>query len=169
MFQGHDGTGLNADVWINGVNCMHVHDGAYGGEFEYQENTFNNPKAAQVKANIKLLDDYIATLPEVESDMGGHKFKFKMNRDFYIDKVLEEQETAKAKVKQEKKMNALYTHALVIGKPNENKYRFMDMKRPLSEVPALLLQSYLAKLRRECETTGEQILNTNLAKLGITV
>ena len=35
FFEGHDGYGMNADVWIDGVKCMHVYDFFYKIEVFY--------------------------------------------------------------------------------------------------------------------------------------
>jgi len=164
-FRGTDGYGLNAEVWINGIFCMFLIDEANGGCFDYEHQIYNNPKADQVKANIKLLEDYIKTLPE--KDYGT--FKAKVNMDTYLNDIYVAQEEDKVRKKNEKRMSKLFQTALVIGKPNEDKFRFINFKRPLYEVPSLILQSNLAKLRVECTKTGEQILNTNLEELGIKV
>ena len=163
-FAGHDGTGLNADIWINGINCMHVFDGAYGGEFEYTENTYNNPKAEQVKANIQLLDDYIAQLPPQDTPYG----KIKYNRDCYIDDVLAEMEKAKT----QKKMQKLMLTAIIWGVPNGDRYTYLDYKIPLtglSKTAPRMLQERIDKIKAQYCTDGVVILNTNLTELGVKV
>jgi len=164
-FQGHDGTGLNADIWINGINCMHVYDGAYGGEFEYTENTYQNPKVEQVKANIKLLDDYIATLPEQTSEFGNKTFKIKVNRDIFINDLLAEKE----KAKNQKKMVKLMQTCLIFGVPDGDRYSYYDFKRPLSALPLDKLQTRLNVLVMENCKKGVQVLNTNLKEIGLVV
>ena len=37
FFEGHDGYGLNCSLYYQGKLLCRVHDGAYGGEFEYRE------------------------------------------------------------------------------------------------------------------------------------
>ena len=168
MFKGHDGTGLNADIWINGINCMHVYDGAYGGEFEYTENIYENPKAEQVRININLLDDYIKTLLPKTNTVTGKPYSFKMNRDLFIDYLLEEQETAKINAKQDKKLNKLFQTALVIGVPNGKGYRYKNFKRPLSGFPKVYLELQVEQIKKAMYE-GEEILNTNLEALGVTI
>jgi len=163
-FQGHDGTGLNADVWINGINCMHVFDGAYGGEFEYTDNTYNNPKTEQVKANIQLLDDYIKTLPEGTSGFGDKVFKFKVNRDIFINDLLEQIEIVKAKKKMRKQMQT----CILIGVSDNGNYTYFNLKRSLSALNRQQLQSYVANIKMKHCTDDVVILNTNLKELGIT-
>ena len=70
FFEGHDGYGMNADIWIDGVKCMHVYDGAFGGCYEYTENRdgSNPDKDEKVKQYIADLNAYIDTLPEKEPD-----------------------------------------------------------------------------------------------------
>jgi len=163
-FQGHDGTGLNADIWINGINCMHVFDGAYGGEFEYTDNTYNNSKAEQVKANIKLMDNYINTLPEHTSEFGDKTFKFKVNRDIFINDLLIEQERIKTQKKMQKQMQT----CILIGIPDADRYSYFNLKRSLSALNRQQLQSYVANIKIKHCTNNTVILNTNLKELGIT-
>ena len=169
MFQGHDGTGLNADVWINGINCMHVFDGAYGGEFEYTENLYNNPKAEQVKKNIALLNEYVNQLPEFDHDFNGRKTKLKMDLDMYIDEILVKQENEKKMKKFEKQKLKRMETCILIGKPDEVKYEFFDVKRPLSELPKDKFQTQLNRLVLTHCKNGVQVLNTNLEQLGVEV
>jgi len=164
-FQGHDGTGLNADIWINAINCMHVFDGAYGGEFEYTDNTYNNPKVEQVKTNIQLLDDYIKTLPKGTSGSGDKAFKFKVNRDIFINDLLEQIEIAKVKKKMRKQMQT----CILIGVPDDDRYCYFNLKRSLSALNRQQLQSYVANIKMKHCTSDTVILNTNLKELGITV
>jgi len=94
LFKGHDGYGLSAEIWINGINCMAVFDDARGGQFEYHPYTINTPNAAQIKANIKLLEKHIKSLPKVKSTIDD--FLFNMDMDMFINQLLEKQEKEKA-------------------------------------------------------------------------
>lgn len=162
-FQGHDGIGLNADIWINGIKCMHVFDGAYGGQFEYTENTYNNPKAAIVKENIKLLDEYIDSLPVRVSSYNDKFYSIKVDRDIFINDIIDEMEKAKTR----KKFEKLYQTAIVFGMPDGNKIQYMDYKRPLSEVSLHLLVNQIKFIQTKYCINGVQILNNNLESLGI--
>jgi hypothetical protein len=168
-FNGHDGTGLNADVWINGINCMHVFDGAYGGEFEYTENIYNNPNAEQVKKNIEMLNEYVNQLPEQETQFGDKKVMLKMNLDMYIDDILVKQETEKAKKKFEKQKQKLMQTAILLGNPDETGYQYINLKRPLSDFPKGILQTHLNTIVLTHCKKGVKVLNTNLEQLGVEV
>ena len=172
LFQGMEGYGLNADLYINGVKCLFIRDAGDGGEIDYDSyarDAKNTVMRDRIVSLIAAMDAHIKTLPAETSTCGNKTFTIKVDRDIFINDLLVAQDKARLKAKNEKKMNALYTHALVIGKPNDNKYRYIDLKRPLFEVPQMLLQSYADKLKRECATTGEVFLNTNLATLSIKI
>jgi len=156
-FEGHDGIGLNADVWIDGVKCMHVHDGAYGGCMEYQNFCYNNPKAEQIKVLIKKFEDYIKTLPPTDFIMGGKTHSMKMDMDLFITQLQEQMEM-------DKKMK----RGVLVGVPNASQYSIYKFKMPLSKIPQGQLQAAILRIKGQLEK-GEQILNTNLASLGIQV
>lgn len=163
-FIGMDGYGLNADVYINGVHCYFVLDEGSGGEMDFtcQARLTNDlAKRKLIEDNCKLLDDYIKTLPPDTYEFGGKKHTMKMDLPLFINKLVDEMETEKLRKKQERKMNALYAHAIVIGKPDSNEYRFADFKQPLSNVSQTKLTFYVAKLIAEECHGGVKILNTN--------
>lgn len=157
-FRGMEGYGLNAEVWINGIYCMYLIDNGDGGCFNYEHQLYNNPNADQVKANVKLLEDYIKTLPE--KDYGT--FKAKIDMDTYLNDIWVAQEEEKLKKKRERRMSKLFQTAIVIGKPNAKEYRFMNFKQPLSTISPTKLTFYVAKLVAEECHDGVKILNTNL-------
>jgi len=156
-FEGHDGIGLNADVWIDGVKCMHIHDGAYGGCMEYHNFTYDNPKAEQIKVLIKNFEDYIKTLPARTYIMGGETHSMKMDMDLFITELQERMEL-------EKKMKK----SILVGVPNATQYGMYKFKVALSNIPTQQLQAAIGRIKLKLEK-GEQILNTNLQELGVTV
>ena len=163
FFQGHDGTGLNADIWVNGINCMHVFDGAYGGCYDYTNNIYNNPKAEQVKANIKLLNEYVDSLPLEPHDVGGIVHQFKMDLDMVIDKILNEQE----KIKEQKKKDKLELQHIMFGIPNGNSYHIVKMKSPIATYLAndamkRRLVLYMRDVKRKEFKDGYAFFNKNL-------
>lgn len=170
-FQGHDGGGFNADIWINGVNCMHVYDGAYGGEFEYTENIFKNPKAKKVEENIALLHKYVDQLPEVETDFikDGKPMMIKYGLDVYIDKILIKQEQAKIDKRFDAKKKKSMQTSILFGKPNEKRYSILEYKRPLSSFSTDKLQEHLNTIVLKHCKKGVEILNTNLEALGLVI
>lgn len=163
-FRGHEGIGLNANVYINGVKCLFVIDEANGGEMIYEENIqHKDPKL--VSANIQLMDDYIAMLPEQKFTYGDKTFSIKVNRDIFINDILVEMK----KKKNQRKMEKLMQTAILIGIPNSDRYSYFNFKRALSTIPRTVLQAQVALIKFKNCKNGVVILNTNLADLGITV
>lgn len=159
-FRGMEGFGLNADIYINGVKCLLVIDEGCGGEFLYYENIeHKNPEL--VKANIELLDNYIATLPA--KTYGS--MTIEIDRDIFIDNILAEQENEKNR----KKMVKLMETAILIGVPNTDRYSYFRQKLPLAKFPKSTLQSFINSIKDKHCKDGVVILNTNLQKLGIIV
>ena len=163
-FVGMDGYGLNAEVWINGVKCYFVLDEGSGGMMDFTSEarlTKDPAKKKLIEDNCKLLDDYIKTLPPDTYEYGGKTHTMKVDLELFINKLVDEMESEKLQKKQERKMQKLYQTAIVIGKPNDTKYRYMNFKQPLSNLPQTKLVFYVAKLINEECHDGVQILNTN--------
>ena len=164
FFQGREGYGLNADIWINDLKCMHVYDDANGGCFNYQPYTYNNPKAEQIKANIKLLDEYVDSLPDEQHDVGGGiVHRFKMNLDMVVDKIINEQE----KIKEQKKKDKLELQNIMFGVPNADSYHIVKMKSPIATYLAndtlkRRLVLYMRDIKRKEFKDGYVFLNKNL-------
>lgn len=158
-FEGHDGQGLNADIQINGVKCIHVHDGAYGGEMEYT--VLSNDEIT--KANIKKLNDYIEQCPNETYNIGGTIRELKFDLDMYVEKLLEKIEHEKI----QKKMLKLQKTSILIGIPNSDIYSYLNYKKPLSEISDL--QTKVNSIKLKYCTNGMTILNTNLNELDITI
>ena len=157
-FEGHDTMqGMNADVWIDGVKCMHVYDSAHGGGYEYRNETYKNPKAEQIKSLIKNFEDYIKTLPARTYVMGGTTSTFPVDMDGFICDLAEQMEM-------EKQMK----RKILVGIPNSTQYSYYNFKMPLAKVPQGQLQASILRIKSNLEK-GEVILNTNLTALGITI
>jgi hypothetical protein len=159
-FRGHDGIGLDADLWINGIKCMHIFDDARGGEFEYEHCIYKNPKAEKVKANIRLLEDWINAQPKVHSD--ELNFDYTYDLDIFVNELLEEMEHKKFEAKKKK----LYETAIVAGKPNSKSYMSWKLPRPVAFYPANVLKNFIEKNVRPYLKDGVVILNPNLKTLG---
>lgn len=64
--QGHEGYGVNADLWINNVKCVHVLDDGNGGCLHIDVLGYGaKPQViTDIKTNVQHLKDYIDSLPE---------------------------------------------------------------------------------------------------------
>jgi hypothetical protein len=160
-FRGMEGYGLNADIHINGVKCMFVIDEGNGGEFRYETN--RDPKKQHIiDENIRILEDYIKSLPAKKMKMGDSEFEIDMDMDIYIDDVLMEQETMK-------RLNKLQKNSIVFGRKENDAWNVLKYNVRLTEVPHAMLQKKVDEIKSQHCKDGVTILNTNLAILGIKV
>jgi hypothetical protein len=166
--QGHEGAGVNADLWINGVNCGHLLDDGNGGCLDFQ---FNHD--AKSKANIKLLEDYIDSIPEKPLDFGhgvikdeqGNVRMDKMDLEEYVNELLYAYERQKTQKKMQKQME----FAILFGVPKADSYVMIKFNRPLSAMLTFQLQQKVNEIKKKECTDGKVILNTNLEALGIQI
>lgn len=164
-FEGHDGmTGLNADLYIDGVKCLHVHDSAFGGCFDYYDYSHNAKDPEKIKSLIKKFDDHLATLPKENHTFGGKTIQITIDRDWMITKL--EEEWAKAKTM--KKMQRQMADKILVGLPNADSYSYYPFKIPLAKIPQGQLQAAIVRIKGKLKK-GEVILNTNLTELGVTI
>ena len=155
-FPGHDGmTGLNADIFVDGVKTAHVYDSAHGGCFKYT--TFNKEKMKELEVWVKQ---------QPEKNFGN--FKCKYDLDMLVNDLCETKEKEKEKKKLEKK----YITSFVWGKPNGPHYQTYGFKSKaplvgLSKTNAkTAVQQLYDKVKSELKE-GEVILNTNLAEMNL--
>lgn len=167
LFQGMEGYGLNADLYINGVKCLFVIDEGDGGCMIYRNyalETKSDPMSDRINSLIDAMDEHIKTLPPEKSSSGK---PYPVDRDSFINNLLIEQDVAKQKAKWEKKRQKLYETAIVIGKPDGTEIRYYNFKVPLSKIPKTKLQWYVAIANTE-RVMDEVILNADkLTALGI--
>jgi hypothetical protein len=157
---------FDADVWINGVKCMKAIDEGNGGEIDYEHFIYKNPQAKQVKANIKLLEAYIKTMPKQSLGgihEGGKLVMFTIDMDLYINNLLDKMSTEKF----QKKLLKHFEKAICFGVPNGKQYRSVYWTgKTLAQIDKINLQRTYDKTKAGLGK-GETILNTNLQALGI--
>lgn len=146
-----------ADLHINGKKVGYCKNDGRGGC------TFYHGYDKESNVVIAEAEKYFLSLPKVKAE--GYNFEYQPTLETAIDDQFE----LYLKSKEEKKMQKLFSHAIVFGKPNGNSYRYYNYKRPLSEVPIHQLKSFIVSLKNKELKEGENILNTNLAELGINV
>lgn len=171
--QGHEGMGMNADVWINGVKCMHVMDDGNGGCLDFQYLSYGSKNPEQIKSLIKNLNDYIDSLPEKPLNFGkgdikdeqGNVRMDKTTLEDYINELTYEIERKKDLKKKEKFMLT----SILFGIPNGNSYQRISYICPLSKIPTAQLQTKLNRIVLTYCKKGVKILNTNLESLGLKI
>ena len=166
FFRGMEGYGVNADVYINGVKCYFVMDAGDGGMMDFEHNIHGNVRNIEkIKENMKLLNDYIETLPEKEFKFGDKTKFYKVSLEDFINDKLIELEKEKNKKKFENKMKKLFNTCIVFGVPNSGTYQYLNYKRPLVNFPEMYLQNQIDNVRKKYCKDGVEILNTNLEGL----
>jgi len=171
--QGHEGHGVNADVFINGVKTYHILDDGNGGCLMFDLLAYGSKDPELVKAMAKQLNDYIETIPEKPLDFGhgvikdslGNVRMDKTNLEDYVNELL----YAYERKKEQKKMEKLMQTSLIWGVPDGHRYTYINFKRSLSTIPKAQLQTKLNVLVMENCKKGVQVLNTNLEELGLVI
>lgn len=151
-FRGMEGLGFNADIYVNGVKSVFVMDGGNGGQFDYEV-------VKGQESNVQLIKDYVKSISKRGDDSD-------IELDMYIATKVDEYENAKRHAKNDKKMAKLMAEAIVFGNPDGNGYRFFNFKKPLSSIPAIILQAHVDKAKKVM-TEGEVFYNKNLVQLGV--
>lgn len=166
-FRGMDGVGLNADVYINGVKCYFALDEGCGGEMVFNSYALceTDPrKKAEIIKNIKLVDEYIATLPKIVCNTFGEPFSYPATLATLIDEIYEQQAQEKQKIAFLKKRTKRQLTSIVIGIPEGNEYRFWDLHYEIAKMPVPYLQQKIDAIKKQHCKDGVVILNTNLPK-----
>lgn len=164
-FKGMEGYGYNADVWINGVNCIISMDDGNGGCYRHHQN-FGHKDQKLVEANIKLLNDYIEAHPRVKYG----KLNLKYDMDMFMDEQINKLELERQAKKQLNARLKLQESAFLVGEPNGDGYQYAKFKVPLSKIPLDILQKQYNLFKAKYCTLSKGnnvILNTNLEALGI--
>lgn len=168
---GHEGAGVNADVFINGVKCYHVLDDGNGGCLDFTLLAYGSKNPERIKALAKELNEYIATIPAKTMDFGHGEIKdddgnvrlFPVTLEDYVNDLLYDYERQLSKKKMEKHM----VNAILYGVPNGASYMMIKFVKPLSEIPIPYLQNKVNCIKRDECKDGVVILNTNLEALSI--
>lgn len=164
-FRGHDGIGLDCDLYVDGKKVAHVFDSAHGGENEYHA---YGSSTEEYRANNKILEE----LEEYAKTLHPHKFPDELGGREYpqdlgdiINNILNEIE----KEKLDKKMVKKFETHIIFGIPNGSSYKEISFGKPaikLNTIPVARLQTEVDKIQMKL-SEGEQIFNTNLTVLGI--
>jgi len=174
LFEGHDTmTGFNADIYIEGVKCMHVHDSANGGCYDYNSFAYHSKNEKKIRELSSKLEAYVLTLPDIKHEHNGHTSMLKMDLDLFIDNMVTEYEVAKAAKASVNRMKRIMKKQIVFGVPDSNKYSSYDLfkatKKELKDLPKHFVQKYINIAKEKCVGTDKVILNTNLVGLGLVV
>jgi hypothetical protein len=162
-FRGTDGQGLNADVWVNGIKCMYALDEGNGGEMWFDK-VLDAKKQKEIDANIKLMDAYIASLPDIVCTDFGEPFSYKPTRGTFIDETIDAQRKKKEEDKRAKTLLLRMEDSIVFGIPGARDFSFVRFPRPLNKMDKKNLDRAIEIVKEKYCKGGIEILNTNLPK-----
>jgi hypothetical protein len=164
IFRGHDGVGLDCDLYVDGKKVAHVFDSAHGGGNEYDE--YGNT-TEEIRENRKILADleeYSKTQTYICEFNGEIMTK---NLDIILDEILqaaEKEKLAKSIVKK------FATH-IIVGIPGGDsvtEYKYGKPAILLSTISTVKIQADINTIKANLKD-GQVILNTNLQALGIVI
>lgn len=171
-FQGMEGEGMNADVYVNGVKCFAMCNGGDGGCTDINKLSYRDKPNIAVETNVQLVEAWIATIPDDVTPLTNDKFgrkelRIKADLESYLDDKYFDYLTAKDLKKFEAKKKKLMETSFIVGVPNANVYNSFSIKKPLSTMPKPWLQLQYDNLKKKHCVGNVQILNTNLEQLGV--
>jgi hypothetical protein len=166
-FRGHDGVGVNADIYVDGVLIGYFHDGAYGGEPEF-DSIRDDIRAI---AKIKDIETYVKTLPMKDIDpekIFGKPMLIKQDIYTLMDDAVNDAIGKKADQKNDK----VKMKAIMYGIPSASNYHYISWKgRTLADIVALpnginLLQTQVDRIKKVIleNGKGEIFLNADYLK-----
>lgn len=179
-FQGHDGIGVNADIFIDGVYVGHFYDEARGGEpdFDFAYNDSDPSVRARAQAKFANLEAYAKDQPEIDLN-ADRKFDNKpmMHKAIAIDLIdyaINDAIEAREKKKANNRLNKDKMRTIMWGNPKDTShYRYVQWKgHTLADIAARpngvdILQSQVDRIKYDMPV-GEEFLNADiLTKLGV--
>ncbi len=138
-----------ADLYINGKKVGECKNDGQSGCTDYYG---SSPENNQI---IRQAEEYFKTLPKVKVE------GLNMMHQPTLESAIDDQFELYLKAKADKRMSKLYQTAIVVGKPNDNSYRYFNFKQPLSTIPMSKLVFYVAKIVSDNCHDGVELLNTN--------
>lgn len=180
-FQGHDGIGVNADVYIDGVEVGHFYDEARGGEPEFSRTVHmdDKKKDALVKSLLKGLDAYAKSLKPVDLNadrsFGNKPLMVQPTAESLMDDVINAEIQKKEDAKFAKRLEKQSITSILYG--TKDRYQGWSWKNTtlaqLVQTPsgksALQTRVNIIKLELK-KKNGETILNSEYLKsLGVII
>ena len=144
---------FTADIYVNGVKAGYAKNSGQGGCTDCRAHFEHRDLFAQA-------EKYLSTLPPTK--LPGYTFELESNMENLVDELFEKWLKEQANKKVAKKMES----AIIILLENGNMNLISWPKRKLSEVPLQNLQAVYDKTKNNLKPR-EEIINTNLEKLGV--
>lgn len=166
-------TAFTADIFVDGVKTGYAKNHGHGGCTDY--NRYPGKKYSSGgfdfdtnQEALKKAEAYCLTLPPIKYPAHGSMkaFEVPMNLENFIDDLVEAEVKRKGNAKFKKTLEKKQVNTIMWGVPNGSSYTQVSFKVPLAKIPALQLQVFINKYKKEFKE-GQVFLNTNLEVLGI--
>ena len=149
-FEGHDGPGLNADLFWGTEQIAFVVDLANGGEIEVRPiNGYNNPSFIQIEKWVKEQDP-------IKEKSGGQEWEYAYTFENLINLLAEDLEIERAKKSVQKKMRRFLMFGTIL------EYRQIQWKSQTFEEIILNMPHLIREKCKDAALKGETLLNTNV-------
>jgi hypothetical protein len=160
-FTGHEGIGLNADVYVDGVKTFFMLDDASGGETDHQ--IINRDQYEKLKAYADAQPEYQLEFDGQKMEKEGKPWMCKVTIDDLFNKAYEKLE----QVKLLKKLEKQTLTKLIWGNADyKGSYTEINFKQPLTQVAPATLQKYVDDVKAKLKP-GQIFWNKNLESLSI--
>ena len=158
---------FTADVYVNGVKTAYARNDGRGGSTHYC--SYHKPNNDR---DLHQAEAYAKSLPSTVIDLdGGRNITLESNLENLIDDAVDKKFNEGERAKIEKTLKKHMETDICFGVPNGTGYKRVGYgKVPLKAVCLTnrpLVQNLVDRIRREHCTGGVEILNTNLAELGL--
>lgn len=174
-FRGHEGHGLNAEIWVDGVRTAFVLDDASGSIF-YDFTVYDNAGWNKLKAEVASRQPRPLIIDDKPFEKDGAVVMMEPSMEELIDEAFEkwakdnDAKKLQSRMEREKKGLAKKFDTQIIYGPEQfdGSYRYFKFKRPLAEYPTPQLQKFIDDKKKDLQP-GEVFYNTNFESLKIKV
>lgn len=157
---------FTADVYVNGVKTAYARNDGRGGCTYYC--SYHKPNNDH---DLRQAEAYAKSLPSTTHEFGGRTMILEMDLERLIDDAVYKKFNDGEKAKFDKTLAKHMETDICFGVPNSGSYKRIGYgKHPLKAVcltQRAKVQELVDRIRREHCKDGVEILNTNLAELGL--
>jgi len=139
-----------ADIYVDGKKCGYCKNSGQGGCTEYHSYPENRDL-------FNKTEKWLLNQPDINIGSVTDPYMVTCNMESKVDQLFENWLNKKSEDRRKKKM----LNHIMWGVPNGSSYTYVKLPKPIKDIPHIVLQSYLNKLKGDFKE-GQVFLNTNL-------